>query len=342
MPNAAAGVGNRIHLDQGELLDLIGVQAGFLAQIYGKIKNGKTYLATVMAIETANSGQVVYVNWPIEWNGYDERDVWYYRLAGAFGFKRQFKRYPKENMHFADLSNLDNVHIDGVATGKNFYDWFASLTSCTCFFDEGHIYYDSYLALKMDLSKRLAILETAHYDRAVYIVSQRASAIHAVLRGNVNIFYKVEKIRDQWWIFKAKFRRIEFQETGADEKPNEERQTITNLETGEKTYGDYLWAENIVKYTGDPDIFRRYNSKYRRLGAKESQENLAEVYRLTIGDSWRTLFAWPKKEKRSDGSSASAATGDDILNTSIPRPPAGSASRTSSGVTVSGNGEKQK
>lgn len=289
-------IGHRLTLDQGQLLDLIGVQAGFLAQIYGKIKNGKTYLGTVMAIDTANHGQVTYVNWPIAWKGYDQRKIWYYKFLGLIGLKRKFWIYPKENMHFADLSQLDNVKIDGESTGKNFYDWFGTLTSCTCFFDEGHIYYDSYLALKMDMSKRLSILETAHYDRSVYIISQRASAIHAVLRGNVNIFYKCEKIRKGWWIFKPKFRRVEFQETGADEKPNEERETIIDPSTGKKEYGDYLFAESIVKFTGKKAIFNSYNSKYRRLGAKESQENLAYQWYLTMADNWRTFKLWNKKD----------------------------------------------
>jgi len=279
-------IGTRKHVNDEELLELIGVQAGFLAQIYGKIKNGKTYLATVMAMETAKQGQVVYVNWPIIWNGYDERKDWKKKLWGILGIKKEFYVYPKTNLHFADLSNLDNVKIDDEDTGKNFYDWFANLTSCTCFFDEGHIYYDSYLALKMDMSKRLAILETAHYDRSVYIISQRASAIHAVLRGNVNIFYKCEKIREPWLWFKAKFRRVEFQETGSDEKPNEERETIIEPETGKKSYGEYLYAESIVTFTGNKKIYNAYNSKYRRLGHKESQNNNAEIYHV----KWKEWF----------------------------------------------------
>jgi hypothetical protein len=296
--------GNKITLDQAQLLDLVGVQAGFLAQIYGKIKNGKTYLATTMAIEVANQGQVVYVNWPIEWNGYDEREHFRYQLLGFLGVKKQFKKYPKTNLRFADLSNLDNVKINGVATGLNFYDWFASLTSCSCFFDEGHIYYDSYLALKMDMSKRLAILETAHYDRSVYVISQRASAIHAVLRGNINIFYKCEKTYEGW--FGTRFRRIEFQETGTDEKPNEERVTITNLETGEKTYGDYVFAESIKKYWGKKNIFSLYNSKYRRLGAKESQQNDAEIYNVSWNQNIQNILNI--KERSLD-------------DASLPRPP---------------------
>jgi len=280
------GIGLRRVLDQGELLDLIGVQAGFLAQIYGKIKNGKTYLATVMAIQTAEKGQVVYVNWPIDWNGYDERRMFWYRVLGLLGLKKDFMVYPRSNLIFADLSDVNDVKVDGVSTGLNFYDWFGRLTSCTCFFDEGHIYYDSYLALKMDLSKRLSILETAHYDRSVYIISQRCTAIHAVLRGNVNIFYKCEKLRNAWWIFRASFRRVEFQEVDNNERPNEERETIIDPETGKKSYGDYLFAESIIKFKGRKKIYAIYNSKYRRLGAVESQENNAEIYRV----KWRELL----------------------------------------------------
>lgn len=289
-------IGTRRTLDQGQLLELIGVLAGFLAQIYGKIKNGKTYLATCMAIETAEQGQVVYVNWPIAWQGYDERTNWKMRLLGFIGLKKRYFVFPKSNLRFADLSNVNDVKIEQTngemkSTGMDFYTWFRNLTSCTCFFDEGHIYYDSYMALKMKMEDRLPILETAHYDRSVYIISQRASAIHAVLRGNVNIFYKCEKMREAWWIFKTKFRRVEFQETGQDEKPNEERQTIIDPTTGKKSYGDYIWAESIRTYKGKKKIYDSYNSKYRRLGHKESQENNAEVYDL----KWSDLFKKIKK-----------------------------------------------
>lgn len=283
-----SNLGTKKVLSQGELLELIGVQAGFLAQIYGKIKNGKTYLATLLAIQTANSGQVVYVNWPISWKGYDERDVLWYRFLGAIGLKKEFKKFPIMNMHFADLADLENVKVDGISTGKNFYDWFGSLTSCTCFFDEGHIYYDSYLATKVSMERRLSILETAHYDRAVYVISQRPSAIHAVLRGNVNLFLKVEKMYEGF--FGVRFRMIEFQETGSDEKPNEERAVIEDSVTHKKSYGDYLWAESIRSYWGRKKIFQMYNSKYRRFGVKESQPNNAEIYYLTFKERMRNLF----------------------------------------------------
>lgn len=289
-------LGVRQSLDQAEILDLVGVQAGFMAQIYGKIKNFKTYFGTVMAILTANSGQVVYVNWPIDWSGFDEREHFRYRLLGLLGLKKEFKRYPSSNLKFVDLSDVNDVKIQDSETGElrstglDFYHWIRTLTSCTIFLDEGHIYYDSYMALKMKLEDRLPILETAHYDRAVYVISQRSGAIHAVLRGNVNIFYKCEKISKGWWIFKPKFRVVEFQETGSDEKPNEERETIVDPETGKKSYGEYLWAEAITTFRAKKEIFAKYNSKYRRLGARESQPNNAEVYRVTWKQNFKNIF----------------------------------------------------
>lgn len=286
MDNTALQIGIRRTLDEGELLDLVGVQAGFLAQIYGKIKNGKTYCACLMAMDTANSGQVVYVNFPIAWDGYDERDIFLCRLLGYIGLKKTFFKFPASNLRFCDLSNLLDVVVDGVHTHLDFYAWFRQLTSCTLFLDEGHIYYDSYMALKMKLEDRLPILETAHYDRSVYIISQRATAIHAVLRGNINVFYKIEKTYDGW--FGVHFRRVEFQEMGDNEKPNEERETIIDPDTGKKSYGDYIWAESIHSYWGKKRIYAKYNSKYRRLGAKESQQNYAEVYDVKWVDLWRS------------------------------------------------------
>lgn len=274
-------------LDQGEILELIPPNQGELDQYYGRIKNGKTYGVICDAIELLNSGQVVYINEPFIWNGYDERKLFLPKLRGLFGTQKTYTVYPKENLHICDLTDLENIRVDGKPKG-NFYDWFRTLTSCTIILDEGHIYYDSYMALKMKIQDRVAILDTGHYDRTIWIVSQRASAIHAVLRGNVNRFFKFEK--SSFLLFWTRFTKTEFQDTGADEKPNEEREIIINPETGEKEYGDYLYAVSSETYIGRKKIYAAYNSKFRRGSIPESQTNAIEIYRLDWKDAVHNFF----------------------------------------------------
>lgn len=281
------GVGQRLELSQGSILELIPPNEGALRQYYGRIRNGKTYAATSDIIDDLNSGQVVYANWPVKWEGKDQRKEFFARLLGALGLKKKFWVYPKTNFHFVDLRDLNNVLVDNKALGKNFYDWFATLTSCSVYLDEGHIYYDSYLALKMNLKNRIAILDTGHYDRTINIISQRPTAIHAVLRGNVNQFFKCEKTMDflGWKIFK----RTEFQDV-ANEVPNEERETIVNPKTGEKSYGEYVWAISEKTYWGRKKIYEAYNTKYRRFNTPESQSNEAHIYKLSWKEIMHSLF----------------------------------------------------
>jgi len=279
------------------LLDLIPPDEGSLNQYYGRIGNGKSYSATCDILDDLNRGQVVYNNWPIKWYGHDQRKIFFWRLLGIFGLKKKFWEYPKENYHYCDLRNLENVVIDGVSTGKNFYDWFKTLTSCICYWDEGHILYDSYLALKMKIQDRVAILDTRHYDRTINIISQRPTAIHVVLRANVNRFYKLEVIFKFWkWI---EFRRTEFQDTDSSDRPNEEREIITDPKTGEKTYGDYLFAVSQKNYFGRQKIFDSYDYKFRRGGVPESQFNKAKIWQLNWNESKENFFSflWQKKNK---------------------------------------------
>jgi len=207
------------------------------------------------------------------------------------GIKKEFKVYPKENFIFADLTDLKDVKENGKSTGLNFYDWLKSKTSCTIRLDEGHIYYDSYLALKMDINDRVAILDTGHMDRRIIIISQRPSAIHVVLRANVSRFWKCEPTFEMFG-----FKRItvtEFQDTKGD-LPNDEREEIINPKTGEKSYGDYVWAVQSYNFWITKKVKNLYDHKYRRNNAPESQWNNAMIYSLTWIESIKNFFSFEK------------------------------------------------
>lgn len=272
-----------ITLDEREdsLVNVIPPYEGALRLWYGRIRQGKTYAATKDAFETLKAGQVVYTNWELKFETYfggaeyDERKVPLERILGMAGMKRHFLVVPRSNYHFIDIRDLENVYVDGKPTGKNFYDWFAGLTSCSLYLDEGHIYYDSYLALKMDLARRISILNTGHFDRSVNIVTQRPTGIHAVLRDNVNIFYKCEKL---WELGNLKrFQITEFQDIDADGRPNEDQDEE----------GNYVNAVSQDRYFSSRKIFESYESKYMRHGMKESQDNNAHWVDMDIKQAWK-------------------------------------------------------
>jgi len=293
--------GELIKISGADLLDILPPWEGSLNEYYGHIGSGKTTACTLDIFELLKMGQVVYANWEIFFDGYDERKKIGPLLAHLVGLRTHVYRFPKENLHFLDCRDVENIRIDGKPWRNekgetDFYTWFAQLTSCHVFLDEGHILYDSYKLLKMDIKDRTAILDTRHYDRSVSIVSQRATNIHAQLRGNVNRFYKMESEKP-WWAFgKTRFIRTEFQDTTTGEVPNEEREVIMDPETGEKHYGKYVFALSQKKYWARKKYFRMFNSKYRRGETPESQYNNAELYRLRPMEIVRSIFGLKPKE----------------------------------------------
>jgi len=102
---------------ESEIFEYIPIEEADIAQYFGKIRNGKTYIATRDAVELLNAGLVVYANWKIKFNGYDERDSKWNLFLGLLGLKKTFIKYPKENFHFLPIN-------------EEFFDKFARLTDC--------------------------------------------------------------------------------------------------------------------------------------------------------------------------------------------------------------------
>jgi len=259
-----------------DLLYIIPPQEGELNQYYGRIRNGKSYIACRHMYEDLKSGLIVKANFPFKWEGYDQRKVWYWLLLGLIGLKRNYYVYPKENFQQIDITS-EWAQKNGY---PDFHSWFAVQTSCKIYLDEGHLVYDSYQMTKMDLDKRVAIFDTGHYDRSISIISQRPSNIHATLRGNVNRFFKVEKLFNYRLyptkIRLQKFQVTEFQDVGPDEKPDETR----IIEDGEET-DEYKHAVSQQTYWGRKKYFEMYNTKFRRGSLGESQKDNTKMYWFT-------------------------------------------------------------
>ncbi len=223
-----------------ELLDLFPPSAGMISQYYGRIGSGKTYSATADVLELLRMGKVVYTNWKIHYEGYDQRKSLAYILLSIFWpFKKRFYAFPKENLKY--------IEVD-----KQFHENFSKLTDCHVFLDEGHVVFDSYEMARLDIEKRKSILHTRHFDRSIHIISQRPTAIHVAMRANVNVFYKCECL---WQIFHwTRFKRTEFQDM-TNETVNEDPELIIS----EKYY------------FGKQEVFKAYNTKYLRGNILPSQ-----------------------------------------------------------------------
>jgi len=73
-----------------EILDLFEPAEGSLEMYYGQIGNGKTYAATADVLDLVRRGRVVYVNWRINYNGFDERSSFIHLFFKTLFFKDKF------------------------------------------------------------------------------------------------------------------------------------------------------------------------------------------------------------------------------------------------------------
>jgi len=240
-------------LKVNSILEYLPANEADILQYFGKIRNGKTYIATADILDLLNAGHVVYANWRVQWEGRDERTEWFARLLGRLGLKKRFYVYPKENFRYLPVD-------------ESFFDKFAMLTDCVIFLDEGHIAFNSYEMTKMALGKQASILHTGHFDRAIRIISQRPTAIHVVMRANVNVFIECEKIFSFLGI--NIFRKTEYEEMTAQESVDRELPGKSRL------------------YFGSKRIYNAYDTKYLRGDTPASQQNGTQIWLIAFKEWW--------------------------------------------------------
>jgi len=232
------------------LVGLFSPSDGEITQRYGRIGQGKTYGATADVLDDLRRGKIVYINWHMNFHGIDQRDDFLFLIGGLlFPWKKTYYHFPKENLKY-------------IAVDEHFIDNFSKLTDCSVYLDEGHVVFDSYEMAKMNMKKRVAVLHTRHFDRSINIISQRPTAIHVMMRANVNRFYKYQKIIGKPFIL---FMRTEFQDM-----------------TGETVDEDQPLARTF--YLGRKKIYNMYDSKYLRNGMEASQSVLFDAYTLNYFD----------------------------------------------------------
>lgn len=245
----------------------------FIDLIYGKIRQGKTYSGTASVWRDLKNGNVVYTSWPIDFDGYDERKIWWMRLLAKIGLKKNFLIIPKENLHYVNVIEM---------TSEQFFEWLSTKTDCIIYIDEAQWVFDSYIKTMMEKNHRATIFTTGHFNRAIKVIAQRPMQIHTSLRGNIARYYKVEKIFGGFWFIPARFRMTEFQELKSmDAVPDE-----TTDEDGE-----YIHAESTEEFFMNFEVAGSYDSKYLRGNMPSSQKNLAYY----IWRPWLSNFFKPKK-----------------------------------------------
>lgn len=230
---------------------------GELIQICGKPKNGKTALATKIAWDYLMTGYTVAANWHIFWQGYDQRESKFYQFLGLLGLKKNFAFIPKEN--FIYLNPADE-------------ELFLKLkykTDIIIFLDEGHQYLDSYVKTDMSLDRRNVALFTGHFNRTIYVISQRLTAIHASYRDCVNKFYLVQKTR--FLFFWVRF--------------------IVSVSIPLlATMPDFEEPDDQFTIMGSKELWKKYNFKSMRGEIPRSQPNHAQVFKIKWKEVWRRLI----------------------------------------------------
>lgn len=274
-------IGNEIKFV--DIFEILPPQEGEINIYYGRIGTGKTYAGTKNILEELKQGNVVYANWKIKFEGYDERKSKWKLFLGLIGLKRKFLYVPPENFHFWDFTRQT---IDGIQCFP-FIDQLALLNDCSIHLDEGHIPFDSYEATRMSEQKRSTIFATRHYDRKLTIYTQRANSVHVNLRGNANRFYKCEKLTD-WEIFKKRwiqFQVTEFQDLTSTGSVDESE----ILDKDGMPSGEYKYAIDQKTFWGKKEIYQSYETKYLRGNTKHYQPNNSKIYEIKSKESWQEL-----------------------------------------------------
>lgn len=228
----------------------------------GRLGQGKTYSMVRDLIRMLNRGVVVYANFTINWDGYDERNNPFSLFLAAIGLKSRFVSYPASNLHY-------------MPTDEDWHDNFARITDAIVAVDEAYVLFDSYQMAKMPMNQRMEILQCRKKDKSIWYTTQRPTAVHVVLRAMTNVFYRCEK----WNVpFMTLFARDEF-DLGADDTMDTDNRLSRKL------------------YFGDSKFFRMYNTKetvglsgeLASVGKKIEATDTYTIHVLRPWDVWPAL-----------------------------------------------------
>lgn len=240
-----------------ELVDLFLPKDGSVNLYYGRIGQGKTYNATADILDLLTKGRVVYCNWHINYDGFDERSSFMHVFFKTLFFKDTFYYFPPENLRYFDPDDVD-------------IGFLSSITDADVFVDEGQWIFDSYEGNKFSKEKRRLILHTRHLNRSLNIISQRTQAIQVSARGQVNRFYKCEKKMS--WPFLI-FKRTEYQEMKDNDVDENSEPASTKI------------------YFANKKVMQAYDTKYLRGNIPASQTVHFEAYQYRFIGKLKLFFS---------------------------------------------------
>jgi hypothetical protein len=257
-------IGTKIQLKSEEILKFFKPVEGINTVYYGRVRNGKTYSATADILDLLSQGEVVYANWKINFDGFDERTSLRTSIVSFIFNRPVFYKYNANNFHYFHPDDIDIPFL-----GK--------LVNVHLFIDEGQWIFNSQIR-EQDPDKRRLILHGGHYCRTLNVITQRPVNIFKDIRSQISIWYKCEK-RFQIGSF-ILFQRTPYQDM-KDDIPDEEEP-----------------SGRPKTYIGDKKIFEAYNTHAMR--ANDAIERLAnfEAYYLTRWQRLKLIFKNLKPVRR--------------------------------------------
>lgn len=236
---------------------------GVITCYYGKVRNGKTYSATADILDLLNRGEVVFANWEVQWQGYDQRKnkllVFLKMLTG----QNYFFQYKKDNFHYfsPELSPQETVRLLNKLVGVHI------------FIDEGQWVLNSHVR-NPDIEAQKLILTNGHYCRSLNIITQRPSNVFVDMRSQVNIWHKCVKV----WLKPLRFVRYDIEDM-KDNLPDE------NEEKMQKYPRKAYWARKKVYMAYNTHVFRSQDAKLEVSSFKVYNVPLLDKIKLLVGMS---------------------------------------------------------
>lgn len=274
-----------------QIYELFKPVEGKNAVYYGKTRNGKTRTATADILELLKRGEVVYANWAINFEGFDERDDFRIRMVNFFFGRTKFFVYHKENFHYISPDEL--IEGNGVINVK-FLD---RLVGVHLFIDEGQWLFNSMEKYNPNdeeiVAKARLILHGGHYCRTLNVITQRPQNINKNIRSQINIWYRCVKRLDfgNFMIFQ----RWEIEDMKDDlpvetiSKHDREGKLIRDIPNG-------ICKNYYVNKKHDP-VFKAYNTHAMRGADSIVVRPDFDVYETTKLDRLAMLMGryWPRK-----------------------------------------------
>jgi len=267
-------LGREVPREELKNKDLFQPEEGFVQMIYGRIRQGKSTEAVRRMYESLTNGKVVYSNIRLDLSSvfFDDRLQISLATSNFLWQQKRYYRFHKENFHWFNPTT-------GECDGKIVFDpqkrgdeirWLNTLTDCEIYYDEGQWLLDSYESTSASIAKRKLITETGHMNRLIVIIAQRTQSVHVNARGNVNQFYRCQKVF-KYWFFRGlqveEFQDMKGQDVDEDAPP-----------------------VSVHTYFVNKKYWRLFNTHYLRAGRPKSQDVYFSAYDLSFSERLSLLY----------------------------------------------------